>query len=206
MKNLIILLAVALSFTACQSEAEKKQKEAEEQAEQAQEGLQQGMKELENLAKNMQNGQGEVKQPVNFRELKALLPGKVAGMDQSDLEGQTSGTMGFTISQASADYRTDDKSIEISILDAGGMPAAVMGMAAWSMATIDKETSKGYEKTGTFDGYKSYEKFDNDGKNGQISLLVANRFIVNVEGDRVDMGDLKSAVKQIDLKKLSKLE
>ncbi|MDX2285518.1 MAG: transposase [Bacteroidia bacterium] len=201
---LTLLLAGACALTACQSESEKRAKEAEQQAQAAQEGLQQGLQQLQDLAQQSQNGSTPV-QPVNFRELKELLPGSVGGMAQRNAEGQTSGTMGFTVSQAEADYGEGERSLRLSIMDFGGVPTGLMGLAAWSMATIDRETPDGYERTGVIDGYKSYEKYDNSGEQGQLSVLVGSRFIVNAESSGMSMDDLKAAVKSTNLDKLAGL-
>lgn len=207
MKNLILpLILLAITFTACQSEEEKRAKQAEQEAREAAEGLTGGLRQLEETAKQLQSGDGQVKEPVNFRELKDLLPSSVAGMDQSNAEGQTTGAMGMNVSQAGADYENENKRIHLTIIDAGGMSGALMGMAAWSMTTVDRETSDGYERTGTLSGHKSFESYTNSSQNGQVNVLVASRFIVTAEGSGVSMNELKQAVEKVNLNKLEKLQ
>ncbi len=46
------------------------------------------------------------------------------------------------------------------------------------------------------------EEFDNQGKSGKYSVLVANRFVVDAEGSGVGIDDLKGAVASIDLGRL----
>jgi hypothetical protein len=207
MKNLILpLILLAITFTACQSEEEKRAKQAEQEAREAAEGLTGGLRQLEEVAKQLQSGDGQVKEPVNFRELKELLPSSIAGMDQQNAEGQTSGAMGFSISQAEADYQSGDKNIRLSIMDAGGVSGALMGLAAWSVATVDRETTDGYERTSTLKGHKSYERYTKSSQDGQVSVIVGSRFVVNAEGSGVSMNELKQAVEKVNLNKLEKLQ
>ena len=60
-------------------------------------------------------------------------------MERTKNEGETTGAMGFKVSTAKASFKDGDKRIEIEIIDVGGIGMAAMGMAAWSMAEIDKE-------------------------------------------------------------------
>ena len=81
-----------------------------------------------------------------------------------------------------------------------------MALAGWSMAEIDKETTTGYEKTTKIEGYKAFEKYDNEGKSGELNVLVADRFVVNVQGDHITVDQLKGALKDLDLTKLGDLK
>jgi hypothetical protein len=200
-----LLLLLLLGLAACESEEEKRRKEAERQAQEAQQGLQQGLQQLQDMTEQLQNGEGSTVQPVNFRDLKDMLPSSVAGMSQGNAEGQTTGSMGFTVSVAQADYSEGERSLRLSITDAGGMGMAAMGLAAWAMTSIDRESSDGFERTGMIEGHKSYEKYENGSRSGQVSVLVAGRFIVNAEGSSVEIGTLREAVETLDLGKLADL-
>ncbi|TAE54428.1 MAG: transposase [Bacteroidetes bacterium] len=200
---LTVCTLIALVCSACaskESETEKAEREAKEQIEKLPESMQGVAEALRNVQEK-----GEGSQPVNFRELKELLPSRTGGLAQTNSEGQTAGSMGFTISQANAEYEEGDKRISISIVDAAGTGAVVMGMAAWTMTTVDRESSDGYERTGTFEGHKSYEKYDKGSESASLSLFIANRFIVSVDGSKVSMDDVKGAAKDINLRKLEGL-
>lgn len=149
-------------------------------------------------------GMGQKGEPVNFRELKKLLPEEMDGMEITDQSGQTSGAMGFNISQAEVEFTGGDgEKIKISIFDTGGITMATMGLAAWANVTIDKEDSNGYERTTTINGFKAFEKFDTKRKRGEISIFAKERFIVKVEGREVDMEDLRDALSDIDIEDLA---
>ncbi|GJM31737.1 MAG: hypothetical protein DHS20C18_07380 [Saprospiraceae bacterium] len=149
---------------------------------------------------------GEKVDPVNFRELQTVLPDQLSGMEQTDKSGQTTGTLGYNISQAEAEYKTSDgKSVKVGIVDTGGFAAGLMGMAAWASLTIDKEDSNGFERSTTINGFKAFEKYNKRSNRSEISLLVDNRFVVKVEGRDVGMDELRDMLSEMSLNKLSNL-
>ncbi len=163
------------------------------------------IQQMADKAKEMQE-KGPV-DPVDFRKLKEMLPSSAGGMERTEATGEKNGTMGFSLSQAEGKYEKDDANMEVNIVDTGGVGGmAMMGMAAWAMAEVDKETATGYEKTTTIDGHKAYEKYDNEGKDGELNVLVGNRFIVTVKGRNVSMDQMKDTLDDIDLSKLAKME
>lgn len=193
------LLAFVLTLSSCGGKDKEEQKEEEPQN--AVEAIQQMAK----RAEEMQNK--EPVDPIDFRKLKELLPGKAGGLERTEATGEKSGAMGFSISQAEGKYREGDSNIEVQILDTGGVGGmALMGLAAWTMAEVDKETATGYEKTTRINGKKAFEKYDNEGKDGELNVIVGNRFIVNVKGRNVSMDQLKDTLDDLDLDKLAKME
>lgn len=162
------------------------------------------MKEMAAQAEEMEkNGPVET---VDFRSLKELLPADADGLPRKEATGEKNGTAGFTISTANGKYANadDTESIELSIIDGGGS-AMTMGLAAWSMLEMDKETGDGYEKTSKIGDNKSYEKYDNGDKDGEVAVLVKKRFVVSAKGRGVSMDKIKAALNDIDLDKLSSL-
>jgi roadblock/LC7 domain-containing protein len=113
--------------------------------------------------------------------------------------------MGFKISTAEGRYRDDNGSIEVNIIDVAGT-GALMGMAAWSMIDMDKETDDSYEKTTKYKGNKAYEKYDSKNKDGEMAVIVGNRFVVTVKGNNVEFDKIKATLDDIDLGKLEDLK
>lgn len=151
-------------------------------------------------------GMEQKKDPVNFRDLKAMLPEKIAGMQRVDESGETTGVMGFTISQAEAVYQGDDgKRIELNIADTGGITMAKMGLAAWTSVTIDREDSNGFERTTTINGHKALEKYSKSDKRGSISIMVDERFVITAEGNGVEMDELREAIDALQISRLREL-
>ncbi len=177
----------------------------EEEASVSTTGTVDALKAMADQAEEMQKN-GPVK-TVDFRTLKQLLPTEADGLARKEATGEKNGAAGFTFSTATAKYANDDNSetIELTLVDGGGS-GMMMGLAAWSMIEVDKETEDGYEKTSTMGDYKSYEKYDNSDKRGEIAVLVNKRFIATAKGRGVDMDKLKETLEDIDLEKLGDLK
>lgn len=143
--------------------------------------------------------------PVDFHNLEALLPSTLAGMQRGTPRGRSSQAMGIKASSAEVDFQgAGNARVNISIKDA----TAVSGLAGLaSMANSDEsEQGDSYEKNQSIDGRSVHETWDAQGKHGVISLIVAKRFGVDVEGDNVDMDALKSALAQVDVAKLESMK
>jgi hypothetical protein len=202
---LAFVLSSGLLFSSCGSKQEEKEQE-EEKADEAKSPVD-ALQAFADKAKEM--GNREAVDPIDFRKLKELLPEKVSGLSRTEATGEKSGAMGFTVSTAAGKYSGGDggESIDIEIIDTGGIAGvSTMTLAAWSIAEIDKETATGYEKTTKIDGYKSFEKYDNQNKSGELNILVADRYLVNVDGNNVTIDQLKGVLKDIDLSKLADLK
>lgn len=142
-------------------------------------------------------------EPINFRELKKLLPEKIADYTRTEDSGQTAGAMGIKMSQAEGTYKNSaGKMFVLKITDTGGVGMGLMSMAAWSTITVDKEDSNGYERTGTLNGHKSMEKYRKRGEDGEVTLLAENRFVVTANGRGCSMETLRSSVQAVNLGKL----
>ena len=141
-------------------------------------------------------------EPVNVRELRALLPESLDGMERTNAEGATQGAMGFSISEAEATYKGDGE-IDIKISDLGALPSLGMMGLGWTMADVDRETNSGYEPTLTLGGQRGYRKYDSETRDGEFSLAVAERFLVAVEGDNVDDDRIEAALRAVDLAALA---
>ena len=63
----------------------------------------------------------------------------------------------------------------------------------------------GYERTTLIDGHKAYEKYDGRSETGEISIIVEDRFIVNIKGDNIREKDLQTALRKLDLSGLERL-
>jgi hypothetical protein len=150
---------------------------------------------------------GSQVEPVDFRELKALLPESVAGLKRVNAEGSRTNVMGIGSSKAVARYE-DGKGarIEIEILDIGTFTGVASLAFAWVHVEIDKEGDDGYERTATLGGRKAYERYSKSGRTGELDVIVAARFVVAVRGSGIDMKAFRQAVERLDLKKLEALK
>ncbi|SOD97290.1 transposase [Spirosoma fluviale] len=205
MHTKLYLLAAGLLPVMLLTNCGGNKEEAKDEASVSTLGAVSAMKEMAAQAEEMQKN-GPVA-TVDFRALKELLPADADGLARKEATGEKNGAAGFSISTANGKYANTDgtETIEISIVDGGGS-AMMMGLAAWSMMEVDKETENGYEKTSTIGDNKSYEKYDTSGKDGELNVLVNKRFVVTVKGRGVSMDKMKAALEDVDLDKLSDLK
>lgn len=209
----LLVLLFSLSMCSTKTEEEKAADKMNEAIDEMQENMTDAAKNAEgnysdavnqmNEAMEQMKQDGKVVEPVNFRILKEGIPETFLGMKRTKNEGETTGAMGFKVSTAKASFSDGDKSVEIEVIDVGGIGMAAMGMAAWSMAEIDKEYEGGFERTTTFEGHKAFEKCNGD--RCEFSSWLNQRIIFNVKSDNVGIDDLKKGVKKdVDLNGLMK--
>jgi hypothetical protein len=136
--------------------------------------------------------------------LKTYLPSSFSGFARGDIEANSGGVAGFSGSNVEAEYLKGDAHLKLSITDisaAGGFAA----MAGAIGIESSKETANGYEKIGKVDGRMTTEEWDKQAKSGKYGVLVADRFMVEADGQGADMDDLKAAVTAVGPAKLETL-
>jgi len=198
------------------------QKSTEKNLEEASKKMEEAGKQMEEAAKQGGTGMGEAMKkmgeafgtatgkkvtPVDFRDLKALLPEAVPGMKRTRAEGERAAAMGINISKAEGEYEKEGSNIRISLMDMGTLSGmAAMATVGWAMAEIDKESETGYEKTSTYQGYKSHEEYNRNSQDGEVTVLVADRFVVEVHGNNLPMEAIMAALGSVDLNKLAAMK
>jgi hypothetical protein len=192
--------------TADQTKVEQAAKQFEDAANSLQKALDQGAGGSSKPDEPSSATAKKTVEPVDFRQLKDLLPDTLAGMTRTKATGERTGAFGMDLSKAEGRYEHDDRGINVEISDIGSL-TGLTGMAAyaWASTEVDRETETGIEKTTKINGHKAFEKYDKDSKSGEISVMVSNRFVVEVKGENVKIDDLRSAVGKINLAKLAAL-
>ncbi|MGH8850703.1 MAG: Yip1 family protein [Casimicrobiaceae bacterium] len=145
---------------------------------------------------------GKDVQPVDFRKLKEMLPDKLAGMKRGEASGQSGEAMGIKGSSATARY-TDGAGavLNVDITDMGSL-SGLAGLASRFDPNMEKETDTGYERTRKVNGQIVHERYDRRSKSGEISIILAERFNVEVRGNGVEAATLQSAIKEIDIARI----
>ena len=210
-KIAVTVMCLSVAMTACKSPEQKAAETAAKQLEEA-------GKQMEAASKNGNLGDamnamgaalgasngGKKVDVVEFKVLKDMLPESIGNMKRTSATGEKTAAMGMQVSNAEGRYENDQNGgITVKLTDIGSM-TGLAGMAAyaWAATDVERESDNGYEKTGSFDGYKSHERWEKSSNSGEISVLVAGRFVAEVSGYNTSMDALKDAVKKIDLKKL----
>ncbi len=150
-------------------------------------------------------GGGAPVEAVSTDALKALVPSTLGGFARTSLAAEKTGAMGLQVSNVKARYADGERSISLEISDAGSA-SGVLGLASWANVTSDREDDSGYEKTYKSDGNFVSEKWNKDSRYGEYNVIVADRFVVKLEGNNIEMDDLKSALDDIDLDALVKMK
>lgn len=156
---------------------------------------------MEEAAKKLeQSANGEVK-PVALSELQALLPASLGAYQRTAVESAGAGAIG---GQVEGTYTSGDKTIRLKIVDMSGL-GALAGLGSAMGVEQSREDADGYERTGTVDGAMQSEKWNNKDSRGSFGRTVANRFMVEAEGEAGSIDELKAAVAAVDQGKLQSL-
>ena len=209
---------VASSVAACGSSSNKAADEAQKASEQAQksadsaaQGAQDMAKGFEAMAKGLAAASGggadgvKPVDPVSFRELQTVMP-ELAGWERKNPTGERM-TAPFAYSQASVTYTKSDANVDMKIMDSGFNQMLFAPFCMFMVAGYEKETQAGFERSVTIGGNPGFEKWDSGTKNGELTVVVNKRFLVQVEGhDVADEKVLHAVLDQTDLKKLASLK
>ena len=177
----------------------------------AQPGSQQSPANMEDMMKAMgtlMSGGTNAAAVVDFRELKALLPGALDGMKRTNASGEKSGAMGMTVAYAEGTYEAEaGGNIHVKISDNGGIGGFMaFAQAGWAASEIDRESDTGFERTTKYGEHKAHEEYDNANKSGKVEILVGGRFMVEVNGNDIAWEAIQAAAKKVDLAKLATLK
>lgn len=160
--------------------------------------MQAAARQMEAAARQAQSGQaaGGKVVAVDPARLKVLLPDNIGGVPRTEISSASGGAAGMSGSNAEAIYQSGDRRITLTVTDLGAA-GAFTAMAGAINVNSDKETATGYQKVSTAGGQLVTERYDNQVKSGQYTVVVANRFNISAEGSGVSMDDLKSAVSAV---------
>lgn len=169
--------------------------------------MQAGAEELTRSMQEMQtNGDREPVEPVDFRVLRDLIPAQVAGLEETDRGGERNQMGNFTLVNAKADFQGSNRErISIEITDVGGAPGLNMLGLGMMMMEIDRESTSGFERTGTRNGHRMHEKFDTNRGQGEKTVLVQQRFIVKVSGRSTSPERIDEALRGVNIGELERL-
>ena len=221
MRQMVTAIVMAALFTAACGKSEQ-QKQAEKAAEDikkaaeavgqaaAQAGTAAGAQATTDVAKAMQGmaaalgaktADGKAVEPIAFQTLETALP-SVSGweMEKPDSERMTSPV---AYSKTEARFKNGDQSVRVTITDTAAAMMLLMPVRMMVATGYSKETSRGYEKATTIAGQPAVEKWQTENKDGELTILAKDRFIVEVRGrDVASVKTLHDFASKIDLDKL----
>jgi hypothetical protein len=143
---------------------------------------------------------------VDFKTLEGMLPASLPGMKRTQAEGENQAAVGVKTSSAKADYADNNGAgVHIEIADISGI-SGLMDLAGGLIQNTTSESDSGYEKDVAIGGRTAHEKYDARNKHGDLSIVLAKRFSVDISGDNVAMSSLEQSLGRIDLARLESVK
>ncbi|WP_062057795.1 hypothetical protein [Aquimarina longa] len=141
--------------------------------------------------------------PITTEELKTFIPKKLIGYSRKEFSIGNEFMPDMTI--ADAKYVSQDNIVlSFSIIDGAGETGSVMVTLArlGFIKGFEEQNNHGYRKSITINGYKAIEeiKINNDIESSILELLISNRFIITLEGQKISLKQLKNAINELNLK------
>jgi hypothetical protein len=139
---------------------------------------------------------------VNFKE---LLPFVDINLPGWTMEGKPSGATlkqgKVMVSEARISFRAGDQTLEVIIMDFLGKTIPFL-----TGQQLQLESSEETARATEVQGFKAFEVFRHQDKQGELNISVADRFWVKIDGEGIDnLEVLKKIAQQMDLKKLANL-
>lgn len=171
-----------------------------EKLQQKAEGLQQA---AETMTETMQKHPEPVP-PVSFRVLIGFLPTSLAGLAPGEPEGETASMGQWQYSKASVSFSSTEgnQSAEVEIFDYAFIQALYVPYQMMLKMGFNRESTSGYERATTIAGYTAFESWYNADKRHEVTVLVADRFIVICKTRGLDE---KAAIQAVEAMKLKEL-
>jgi hypothetical protein len=144
-------------------------------------------------------------EPVTFQSLMAILP-EVDGWQREQPRGERM-TVPVAFSQAEVVYRKDDARVEVKVVDTGFAQILIAPFSMMMAAGYSRESSEGHEKGVTVDGHPGIEQWRISNNRGELTVAVAKRFLVTVEGSPLaDASALRAFTSAMNLGTLANLK
>ena len=196
-----VLLAAVFMSCGAKKDAGQNSGSALEQIENSAKQMSQA---AENMTKSLNSDRKPVP-PVHFKVLMSFLPTTMEGMAGQKPDGETASMGEWTFSKAHVAFNSEDgsRSVNVEIFDYAYISMLYAPFTMLLNMKYSRESSDGYERSVKIAEYPAYEKWEDASKDGEVNVLVGERFIVTVRTQGLPDGSAKRIVESLDLKKLS---
>jgi hypothetical protein len=181
------------------------QQGADKMAQGAAQGPDQMAQGLQQMAQGFQQMAQGTADAVDYEQLKALLP-EVAGWTRSEAKGERLNAP-IKYSRAHAVYTRDDSRIELEITDSAMSQMLLAPMAMFLGSGYSERSDDGFKQAVKVAGQPAMEEWNKGSRRGEVTALVASRFLVHATGDDVaNLDAVRTVVQGVDFGKLSALK
>lgn len=149
---------------------------------------------LEQASKQIENAANGNTKPLAATAMQALLPASIGGFQRTAVESTGMGNMGST---AEGTYTAGEKRFTLKVVDMSAL-GAIAGLGAAMGVEQNREDADSYERTSTVNGQMQTEEWNKSSNRGKFGTMVANRFMIEAEGEAGSIDELKAAVATID--------
>ncbi|MCJ7582536.1 MAG: hypothetical protein MUP98_18625 [Candidatus Aminicenantes bacterium] len=145
-------------------------------------------------------------EPIHWSKLIPFLVDLDGWEADGDAEGQTTNMMGMSVTVVERSYTNENRSLKITITDSGYVQMVLAGIKM--MMQFEVDSSDEYIKKVTIEDFPGVEKYNYDGKDAEIILVLNDRFLVLLEGNEFEkeqVSELTNKAKALDLKGIAAL-
>lgn len=211
-RHVSMMIAIAVLMSACGGSTDEATKQIQKAAEEIQKsvgsgrGVQGVSKGLEDLARGMSSMANDPNakpvDPMTIDALKTALP-DLSGWEKGKPTGERM-TSPVNYAEAKVTFTKGESALDVKIVDSAMNQLLIAPFSMFLAVGYEKETDHGYEKGVKVGEYPGWERWDGEGKEGELNAIVAKRFIVQIEGRNIENTRvLHSTMENINLKKLS---
>ena len=142
---------------------------------------------------------------VPHERLQALLP-PLPGWTRGDVQGETV-VEDTPISRVQVAYDKGESSLSFEIMDTARNKDLLAEIRPMIKPGYSEKRRDGYTKATTVGRFPGVEEWTPEAKNGYVSVLLGERFVLKVTGSYVPNVDtIRKAVEAVDLEKLAGLK
>ncbi len=197
----VLLLAALISIFACKKEADKTDEP----------GIMDAVEGINNLSKAgdaIKNNEKKIEalkklQPISKEIIKEVLVEQLGDLKRSSFTG---GGLVEGLAMGIASYGENEKTVSLTIMDGAGEAGSGMISGTYMILAMDTETidKTSTQKTEEIDGVKCLTNFDSNPEqlHSLITFIHKDRYLITVEGNKMQLDELKKYLKQLDLSKL----
>lgn len=207
LKSFLVLLVFSFFVLAgCGDSAkEQPQQDSKEESASKTEGMPNDLKEMAEMMSGEVTEGKEPVPPVSFKVLMNYLPKEIPGLKAEKPRGETVQWQKWTHSSASAEFNgeTDNQSARVNIYDYAYISNLYLPYQMMFKMKFERESSDGYEKSTELNGMPTFEKWQEEGKDNEVTVLVGKRFIVNVSTNNMPEGSARKIAEGLDFGSLA---